>query len=87
MLTVDVVKTCVETNSVAVVVGGYAVFPSTLDGIGKLVMLVKNDFFVADVLGSEVIGDEVASCLGRTAAWAEANAKAIVLRRSICILV
>ena len=69
-------------NSSAVVLGGvYAVLPSTLLGMGKVVMLVKNDFFVADVFGIEVIGDVVVSCLGRTAALVETIAKAMELRR------
>ena len=63
----------------AVVRGGYAVLPSTLVGIGRVVMLVKNDFFVAEVLGVEVIGDVVVSCLGRTAALIVTTAKAIEL--------
>lgn len=73
-------------TSVVVVLGGYAVFPSTLEGIGSEVILVKKDLDVADVFGSEVSGDDDASCLGRTAAWAETAAKAIVLRRMSCIL-
>lgn len=81
VLTTDELKITVEILSDVVVVGGYAVLPSTLDGKGRLVMLVKNVFFVADVFGNEVIGDVVASCLGKTAAWAEPSAKAIVLRR------
>ena len=68
-------------NGSAVVLGGYAVLPSTLVGIGRVVMLVKNDFFVADVFGIEVIGDVVVSCLGRTAALVETIAKAMELRR------
>lgn len=79
------VKTCVEIDTLSVVVGGYAVFPSTLDGRGKLVILVKKLFFVADVFGSDVSDDVVASCLGRTAAWAEPKAKAVVLKRRMCI--
>lgn len=68
-------------NSSAVVLGGvYAVLPSTLLGIGKVVILVKNDFFVADVFGIEVIGDVVVSCLGTTAALMETAARAIELR-------
>jgi hypothetical protein len=63
----------------AVVLGGYAVLPSTLLGMGRVVMLVRNDFFVADVFGIEVIGDVVVSCLGRTAALMETTAKAIEL--------
>ena len=67
--------------STAVVLGGvYAVLPSTLLGIGRVVMLVKNDFFVADVFGIEVICDVVVSCLGTTAALMETTAKAIELR-------
>ena len=61
----------------AAVLGGNAVLPSTLLGIGRVVMLVKNDFFVADVFGIEVIGDVVVSCLGRTTALTETTAKAI----------
>ena len=71
--------------STAVVLGGYAVLPSTLVGMGRVVMLVKYDFFVADVFGVEVIGDVVVSCLGRTAALTETTAKAIELRRRNCI--
>lgn len=67
--------------STAVVLEGYAVLPSTLVGIGKVVMLVRYDFFVADVFGVEVIGDVVVSCLGRTAALMETTVKAIELRR------
>jgi len=67
-------------NSTAVVLGGYAVLPSTLVGMGSVVMLVRYDFFVADVLGVEVIGDVVVSCLGRTAALVDTTAKAIELR-------
>ena len=63
----------------AVVLGGYAVLPSTLLGMGRVVMLVRNDFFVADVFGIDVIGDVVVSCLGRTAALMETTAKAIEL--------
>ena len=63
----------------AVVLGGYAVLPSTLLGMGRVVMLVRNDFFVADVFGIEVIGDVVVSCLGRTAALMETTTKAIEL--------
>ena len=66
--------------STAVVLGGYAVLPSTLVGMGRVVMLVKYDFFVADVFGVEVIGDVVVSCLGRTAALMETAARAIELR-------
>jgi len=61
------------------VLGGYAVLPSTLVGIGRVVMLVKYDFFVADVFGSDVICDVVVSCLGRTAALIETAARAIEL--------
>jgi len=68
-------------TSTAVVLGGYAVLPSTLVGIGRVVILVKYDFFVADVFGIEVIGDVVVSCLGRTAALVETIAKAMELRR------
>lgn len=67
-------------NSSAVVLGGYAVLPSTLVGMGRVVMLVRNDFFVADVFGIDVIGDVVVSCLGRTAALMETAARAIELR-------
>lgn len=68
-------------NSSAVVLGGvYAVLPSTLLGMGRVVILVKNDFFVADVFGIEVIGDVVVSCLGTTAALMETAARAIELR-------
>jgi hypothetical protein len=67
--------------STAVVLGGvYAVLPSTLLGMGRVVMLVKNDFFVADVFGIEVIGDVVVSCLGTTAALMETATRAIELR-------
>jgi hypothetical protein len=66
--------------STGVVLGGYAVLPSTLLGIGRVVMLVRYDFLVADVFGIEVIGDVVVSCLGRTAALMETTAKAIELR-------
>lgn len=69
----------VVTTATVVLGGVYAVLPSTLLGIGRVVMLVKNDFFVADVFGIEVIGDVVVSCLGRTAAWMETTAKAIEL--------
>jgi hypothetical protein len=68
-------------NSTAVVLGGYAVLPSTLVGMGSVVILVKYDFFVAEVFGNEVVGDVVVSCLGRTAALVEMTAKAIELRR------
>jgi hypothetical protein len=71
----------VVVNSAAVVLGGYAVLPSTLVGMGSVVMLVKYDFLVADVFGVDVIGDAVVSCLGRTAALVETTAKAIELRR------
>lgn len=67
-------------NASAVVLGGYAVLPSTLVGMGRVVILVKKDFFVADVFGIEVIGDVVVSCLGRTAALMETAARAIELR-------
>jgi hypothetical protein len=74
------VELCAVVNSSAVVLGGvYAVLPSTLLGMGKVVMLVKNDFFVADVFGIEVIGDVVVSCLGTTAALMETAARAIEL--------
>lgn len=51
--------------------------PSTLVGIGSVVILVKYDFLVDEVFGIEVIGDVVVSCLGRTAALMEPTAKAI----------
>lgn len=72
--------------STEVVLGGYAVLPSTLDGIGRVVMLVRYDFDVADVFGSEARGDEDSSCLGSTAACVSTTAKAIELRRRNCIL-
>lgn len=74
-----------DVVSTAVVLGGYAVLPSTLVGMGRVVMLVRYDFFVADVFGIEVIGDVVVSCLGRTAALMETTVKAIELRRRRCI--
>lgn len=60
--------------------------PSTLVGIGRVVMLVRYAFDVADVFGSEARGDEEPSCLGKTAACVKATAKAIELRRRNCIL-
>jgi len=72
--------------SIGVVLGGYAVLPSTLEGIGRVVMLVRNDFDVADVFGNEASDDEVPSCLGSTAACVDTIAKAIELRRRNCIL-
>lgn len=69
----------VVTPATVVLGGVYAVLPSTLLGIGRVVMLVKKDFFVADVFGIEVIGDVVVSCLGRTAALMETTIKAIEL--------
>lgn len=76
----------VSVTTTTVVLGGYAVFPSTLVGIGSVVILVKYDFLVDEVLGIEVIGDVVVSCLGRTAALMDPTAKAIALRRRNCIL-
>jgi hypothetical protein len=74
------VELCADVvNASAVVLGGYAVLPSTLVGMGRVVMLVKYDFLVADVFGIEVIGDVVVSCLGRTAALTETAARAIEL--------
>lgn len=40
---------------------------------------------MADVFGTEVIGDVDVSCLGKTAALMETIAKAIELRRRNCI--
>ena len=60
--------------------------PSTLEGIGNVVILVRYDFDVADVFGSEASGDEVPSCLGSTAACVTTIAKAIELRWRNCIL-
>jgi hypothetical protein len=77
-------RAAVVTATAGVLVG-YAVSPSTLVGMGKVVMLVKYDFFVADVFGIEVISDVDVSCLGRTAALTETIAKAIELRRRNCI--
>lgn len=71
-------ETCaVSVTTTTVVLGGYAVLPSTLVGIGSVVILVKYDFLVDEVFGIEVIGDVVVSCLGRTAALMEPTAKAI----------
>lgn len=82
MLNVELIAAVVTS---AVVLGGYAVLPSTLVGMGRVVMLVRYDFLVADVFGNEVNGDVVASCLGRTAALTDTTAKAIELRRRNCI--
>ena len=69
-----------DVISTALVLGGvYAVLPSTLLGMGRVVMLVRYDFFVADVFGMEVIGDVVVSCLGTTAALMATAARAIEL--------
>jgi hypothetical protein len=73
-------------TATAEVLVGYAVSPSTLVGMGKVVMLVKY-FLVADVFGVEVIGDVDVSCLGSTAALMETTAKAIELRRRNCMFV
>jgi hypothetical protein len=73
-------------TATAEVLVGYAVSPSTLVGMGKVVMLVKY-FLVADVFGVEVIGDVDVSCLGSTAALTETTAKAIELRRRNCMFV
>jgi hypothetical protein len=62
------------------------VLPSTLVGIGRVVILVRYAFDVADVFGSEVRDDEIPSCLGSTAACVKTTAKAIELRRRNCIL-
>jgi len=72
--------------STEVVLGGYAVLPSTLVGIGRVVILVRYAFDVADVFGSEASGDVDASCLGSTAACVKTTAKASELRRRICML-
>lgn len=61
-------------------------FPSTLEGIGRVVILVRYAFDVADVFGSEARGDEDLSCLGSTAACVMTTARAIELRRRSCIL-
>jgi hypothetical protein len=71
--------------STEVVLGGYAVLPSTLVGIGRVVILVRYAFDVADVFGSEARGED-ASCLGSTAACVKTTAKASELRQRSCML-
>lgn len=85
VLNVDVCACAVSVTTTTVVLGGYAVLPSTLVGIGSVVMLVKYDFLVADVFGNEVTDDVSVSCLGKTAALMGPTAKAIALRRRNCI--